>query len=158
MKLEKNKLFKKKNYEIKDFQLKRLIDWLFTVLRSAQEYFTYMETSPMPVKGCKIWAYARRSGPLSREGFLLCHTCCGTGPRFFRSHPKDRPIQSPLTTHKGMWRIYSNPDPHGPPISRLLRHTRGCGGPIQTRILTGFDSREEKQKSNWNDFSSRTVD
>jgi hypothetical protein len=32
----------------------RLIDWLFTVLRPAQEYSTYMETSPMPVKGCKI--------------------------------------------------------------------------------------------------------
>jgi hypothetical protein len=32
---------------------------------------------------------------------------------FFRSHPKDRPIQSPLTTHKGLWRTYSNPDPHG---------------------------------------------
>jgi hypothetical protein len=25
-----------------------LIDWLFTVLRPAQEYFTYMETSPLP--------------------------------------------------------------------------------------------------------------
>jgi hypothetical protein len=23
------------------------------------------------------------------------------------------PYQSPLTTHKGRWRIYSNPDPHG---------------------------------------------
>jgi hypothetical protein len=33
---------------------KRLIDWLFSVLRPAQEYFTYMETSPLPVKGCKI--------------------------------------------------------------------------------------------------------
>jgi hypothetical protein len=31
------------------------IDWLFIVLRPAQEYFTYMETSPLPVKGCKIW-------------------------------------------------------------------------------------------------------
>jgi hypothetical protein len=29
-------------------------------------------------------------------------------PRFSRV-----PYQSPLTTHKGMWRIYSNPDPHG---------------------------------------------
>jgi hypothetical protein len=38
---------------------------------------------------------------------------CDTGPRFFRSHPKDCPIQSPLTTYEGMWRIYSNPDPHG---------------------------------------------
>ena len=37
----------------------------------------------------------------------------------------------------GMWRIYSTPDPHRSPISRLLRHTRGCGGPILTRILTG---------------------
>jgi hypothetical protein len=32
---------------------------------------------------------------------------------FFRSHPKDRPIESPFTTHEGMWRITSNPDPHG---------------------------------------------
>jgi hypothetical protein len=31
-----------------------LIDWLFTVLSPAQEFFTYMETSPLPVKGCKI--------------------------------------------------------------------------------------------------------
>jgi hypothetical protein len=31
-----------------------LIDWLFTVLHPAQEFFTYMETSPLPVKGCKI--------------------------------------------------------------------------------------------------------
>ena len=58
-------------------------------------------------------AYARRSGTLSREGSLLCHICCDTGPRFFRSHPKDRPIQSPLMTHEGMWRIYSNLDPYG---------------------------------------------
>jgi hypothetical protein len=58
--------------------------------------------------------YTRRSGPLSREGPLSCHTCCDTGARFFWSHPKDRPFQSPLTTQKGMWRIYSYPDPHGP--------------------------------------------
>jgi hypothetical protein len=59
------------------------------------------------VKGCKISAFARCSGPLSREG-----TPAAT-PRFFRSHPKDRPIQSPLTTCKGMRRTYSYPDPHG---------------------------------------------
>jgi hypothetical protein len=44
-------------------------------------------------------------------GSLSCHNYCDTGPRFFRSHPKDRPIQSPLTTRMGMWGIYSNPDP-----------------------------------------------
>jgi hypothetical protein len=27
---------------------------LYTVLRPAQEFFTYIETSPLPVKGCKI--------------------------------------------------------------------------------------------------------
>jgi hypothetical protein len=27
---------------------------LFTVLRPIQEFFTRMETSPLPVKGCKI--------------------------------------------------------------------------------------------------------
>jgi hypothetical protein len=37
-----------------------------------------------------------------RKGSLSCHICCDTGPRFFRFHPKDRPIHSPLTTHKGM--------------------------------------------------------
>jgi hypothetical protein len=47
------------------------------------------------------------------KGYLSCHKCCDTGQRFFQSHPKDHPIQSPLTTHKGMWRIYSNPDLHG---------------------------------------------
>jgi hypothetical protein len=31
-----------------------LIDWLFTVLRHSKKYFTYMETSSLPVKGCKI--------------------------------------------------------------------------------------------------------
>jgi hypothetical protein len=28
-------------------------DRLYIVLRPAQEFFTYMETSPLPVKGCK---------------------------------------------------------------------------------------------------------
>jgi hypothetical protein len=36
---------------------------------------------------------------------------------------------------QGMWRIYSNPDPHGSPISRFLRHKRGCGEPILTPII-----------------------
>jgi hypothetical protein len=47
-----------------------------------------------------------------REGSLSYHTCCDTEPRFSRSHTKSRSIQSPPTTHKGVWRIFSNPDPH----------------------------------------------
>jgi hypothetical protein len=33
-----------------------------------------------------------------RGSFIICHTCCDTGPRCFRS-PKECPVQSPLTTH-----------------------------------------------------------
>jgi hypothetical protein len=73
---------------------------------------------PLPVKAAKF-------RPLSREGSLSCHTCCDTGPQFFRSHPKDSPILSPLTTHKGMWRIYSYLDPHGPPIQSPLTTHKG---------------------------------
>jgi hypothetical protein len=36
----------------------------------------------------------------------------GGGLIFLLSHPKERPIQSPLSTCKGMLRIYSNTDPH----------------------------------------------
>jgi hypothetical protein len=64
------------------------------------------------------------SGSLSREGFFSPTTVVIRGLSFFFvclfgfffwflwSHPKDQPIQSPLATHKDMWRIYSNPDPH----------------------------------------------
>jgi hypothetical protein len=64
--------------------------------------------STRAVKGYQIKSFARRSGPLSRENLY-----CVTGPQYFPSHPKDRPIQSPLTTHTGMWRTHSNLDPHG---------------------------------------------
>jgi hypothetical protein len=40
-------------------------------------------------------------------GSLSYHTYCDMGPRIFRSHPTDRPIQSPLATRKGMRRTYS---------------------------------------------------
>jgi hypothetical protein len=45
---------------------------------------------------------------------LYCATLAVTRDLgFSRFHPKDRPIQSLLTTHEGMWRIYSNPDLNG---------------------------------------------
>ena len=60
--------------------------WL-VVLRSAQEYFVTMETSPLAMK-----PYARGLLPLSREGSLSCYACCNTGPWFLQSHPSnDRP-------------------------------------------------------------------
>jgi hypothetical protein len=45
---------------------------LFKVLRPAQEYFTYLETSPLPVKGYKE---KNKNGPmlgaLGREGIFV---------------------------------------------------------------------------------------
>jgi hypothetical protein len=54
-----------------------------------------------------------------------------------RTAPFSRLLHVRYTRGCGVWRSYSNPDPHGFPFSRLLRHTRGCGGPILTLILTG---------------------
>jgi hypothetical protein len=48
---------------------------------------------------------------LEQGGIFKYHTCCETGPPFFRSHPEDRPIQSLRTTCIEMQRAYSNPDP-----------------------------------------------
>ena len=45
-----------------------------------REFFTHMETSPLPVKGCKFWqVYARHLWPLSSEDSLPCHIYCDTG-------------------------------------------------------------------------------
>jgi hypothetical protein len=48
------KSFNNTHEDITDGVLYQQLDRLFTVLRPAQEYFTYMETSPLPVKGGKI--------------------------------------------------------------------------------------------------------
>jgi hypothetical protein len=88
-----------------------LVDWLFTVLRPVQEFLTYMETSPLPVKMCKIYAYARRSGPLSREA-SYCATPTVTWDLGFSGL---------------IWRIHQ--------FSRLLWHARGCGVLILPWIL-----------------------
>jgi hypothetical protein len=57
------------------------------------------------------------------QGDLYHTTCCDTGTRFFRPHPKDRPIQSPLTTHNGMRRTYSYLDSHNVKINTHPPHT-----------------------------------
>jgi hypothetical protein len=101
-----------------------MIDCLLTVLRPAQEYFTYMETSslglwagrdlyratPAVTLDLSFSGLIRRTAPFSR---LLRHTRGSGGP-----------ILTRILT--------------GPPLSRLLQHTSGCGGPILTRILTGL--------------------
>jgi hypothetical protein len=85
----------------------------FTVLRPAQEFFTYMETSPLPVKGCELRPM------LSIQG--LC-----AGRDLYRATP---------TVARDLG--FSGHIRRTAPINRLLRHAWGCRGPILTRILTG---------------------
>jgi hypothetical protein len=99
-----------------------LIDWLFTLLRPAHEYYFSL-----------IW---RR------------HHCRWRAAKF-----------RPMLSTKGHW---AERDPHAvtrdlgfyglirrtAPFSRLLRHTRGCGGSILTRILTGSIGRDGRVKLN----------
>ena len=49
---------------------------MFGVYRPTREFFTHMETSPLPVTG--ILTYTRHSWPLSSEGSLTWHTYCDT--------------------------------------------------------------------------------
>ena len=89
------------------------IDLLFIVLRPTQEYFSYMETTPLPVKGCKIRPMLGAQGPWA-------------GRDLYRATPA-------VTRGLG----FSGLIRRTAPFSRLLRHTRGCGGSILPRILTG---------------------
>jgi hypothetical protein len=94
---------------------RRLIDWLFTVLRPAQEFFTY-------IYHCR-WRAAKFRPKLGSEGLWAMRDLYRTTPAVTRD-----------LGFLGLIRRTA-------PFSRLLRHTRGCGGSILTRILTGLQSR-----------------
>jgi hypothetical protein len=64
------------------------------------------------------WRAAKFRPMLNAHGLSLsCDTCCNTRPGFSglirRTAPFSR-LLSHIKKHKGMWRIYSNPDPTGP--------------------------------------------
>ena len=65
----------------------------------------------LTMKGSKNLAYSRLLRPL-REGSLSCQICCVTGPRFLRSHLKDRPNLVTFNEKQIILSIYSNADPH----------------------------------------------
>ena len=53
-------------------------------------------------EGLQIWTYARHSWPLSSEGSLACHTCCGTGHLIIMVISKD-PWHSHLLPSVWQW-------------------------------------------------------
>ena len=58
-----------------------VIVYLFGIFCPTREFFTHLETSSLPVKGC-FFTYARHLWTLSSEGSLACHTYCDTGHPF----------------------------------------------------------------------------
>jgi hypothetical protein len=82
-------------------------DLVFTVLRPAQELHYIHED--VIIAGEGLQKSGLRSGPFSGEESLCATPAVTRGLVFSRFHPKDH----------------------------LLLHTRGCAGPILTRILTG---------------------
>jgi hypothetical protein len=91
-------------------------DWLFTVLRPAQEYFSYMETSSIPLKGYKIW-------------FMLNAQGLWAGRDLYHATPA---VTERGLSFSGLIQGHSTA-----PFIRLLQYTRGCGESILTCILMG---------------------
>ena len=95
--------------------------------RPTQEFFTHMETSPLPVKGCKLWPtmYAQHSWLLSSKGSLACHIFCDTGLPFKMVISED-PWDSHLLPSLWQWschclflRLRSDATGDRTPISRM---------------------------------------
>jgi hypothetical protein len=87
-----------------------------TVLRPAQEFFTYNETSPFASKRLQ-------------KGLCSALRAFEQGGIFIVPH---------LLWHGVSVFLVSSEGPPMALFSRLLRHTMGCGGSILTRILTGW--------------------
>ena len=77
---------------------------LFGVFRPTQEFFTHLETSPLPVKVCKL-TNARHTRPLSSEVSLLCHTYWHTGHPFIMVFFED-PWHSHLMPSIWQWNCH----------------------------------------------------
>jgi hypothetical protein len=90
-----------------------LVDFFFTVLRPVQEFFTRMETSPLP------WRAAKFRPMLGSQGLWA-------GRNLYRATPA-------VTRDFG----FSGLIRRTAQFSRLLRHMGGCRGSILTRILMG---------------------
>jgi hypothetical protein len=95
-----------------------MIDWLFMFLRSAQEFFTYMETSSMPAKGSEYRPM------IGAQGLWARRDLCRATPAVTRGLGFSGLIQRTTS------------------FSRLLRLMRLCGGCILTQIPTWHHGNE----------------
>ena len=114
--------------------------FLFEVYRPTREFFTHMETSTLPVKGCKFRPVLGTYGHCSK-GSLTCHTYCDTGLPFIMFISED-PWHSHLFPSVWQWschylflRLRSVATGDRTPISRMQgerstfttpRHCKTC--------------------------------
>jgi hypothetical protein len=63
---------------------------LFVYLQLQEQFFSYLAVVTIPGDRAANFGLCSALRLLSREGSLSCHTYCDIGPRFIRSHPKDR--------------------------------------------------------------------
>jgi hypothetical protein len=113
-----------------------VVDWLiiYCFTYRSRIFHSYGDVT-ITGEGLKNLGLCLALRAFEQGGIFIVRNCCtrdlGFSGRIWR-------MLSPPTTHKGMWRTYSNPDPQGSPFSRLLRHARGCWGSILARIPTGI--------------------
>ena len=86
-------------------------DWLFTALRLKRVFYVYGEVS-ITGKGLQNLCLCLALRAFEQDGNFIVPHLLWHRASVFHSHPKDMPIQSPLTTHKGMLRIDYYQDPH----------------------------------------------
>jgi hypothetical protein len=93
---------------------KWLIDWLIIYgFTSRSRIFHLYGDVTIAGEGLQILGLCSALRAFEQRGIFIVPHLLWHGVSVFRSHPKDRPIQSPLTARMGMQRIYSNPDPPG---------------------------------------------
>ena len=86
--------------------LKGKFVWAFIV--PLENYFTHMETSPLPMKSCKFWPMLGTHGNwATSEGSLACHAYCNTRNPFIMHGHLRRPVT--LTPIAARWAVESSP-------------------------------------------------
>jgi hypothetical protein len=121
-----------------------LIDWLFMVLHTCmshlwlENFHAYWDVT-IDSEGLQNLGLCSTLTAFKQRGIFIVPQLLLHWASFFRFHPKDRPIQSPPPTRKGMFKTYSNLDPHMSPFSCLLPSydKQGAKGDAEDLFLRG---------------------
>ena len=84
-----------------------IVVFLFTVFSSTRDLFTDMETSPLPVKGCKFWPMLGTHGQWAESVFSVSHLLYGHSFTWYKTtrgdvellrtyRPRTKPNESQL--------------------------------------------------------------